>query len=302
MAVSTIARSGLSTFDKFQRTSAGASTTPGLFVAVGQANIITSSDGITWTNRSTSASQLALVNRDSTSGAWYAFANDFTASTNKQWFSADGTTWAAENWPPNNLAGSNSYYTEDRQFAWYSTSGSQAGIANLRFSGTSSGTTWVNNPPAGFRNRYMMFNAGVVATSTNGGASWTDGVVTASSGWVTENIWLIHNGGTISSSTNGTSWTTRLSGTGWSSARFRRANGILFFFDSGNSRTTLYTSPDGITWTARTIPSMAVQDVTYGNGRYVIVGYSGALATSDDAITWTARTVTPTILWGVHFA
>jgi hypothetical protein len=58
------------------------------------------------------------------------------------------------------------------------------------------------------------------------------------------------------------------------------------------------TSPDGITWTARTIPSGAsagdYKAITYGN-EFVAVGgnttFGSICATSPDGITWTARTI-----------
>lgn len=53
------------------------------------------------------------------------------------------------------------------------------------------------------------------------------------------------------------------------------------------------TSPDGITWTSRTIPSSSFTDVIYANGLYVAYGaWAGGtpIATSPDGVTWTART------------
>ena len=53
------------------------------------------------------------------------------------------------------------------------------------------------------------------------------------------------------------------------------------------------TSPDGITWTTRTIPGGGdIRAVTYGNGLFVAVGYFTQNAyTSPDGITWTTRTI-----------
>jgi hypothetical protein len=61
------------------------------------------------------------------------------------------------------------------------------------------------------------------------------------------------------------------------------------------------TSPDGVTWTSRTLPPTNVwwSDVTYGSGQFVAVGTRNAtggpflnVATSPDGITWTLRTTT----------
>jgi hypothetical protein len=67
------------------------------------------------------------------------------------------------------------------------------------------------------------------------------------------------------------------------------------------------TSPDGITWTARTAAvSSGWFAVTYGNGTFVAVAFTGAgsrVMTSPDGITWTARTAAAQYNWnGVTFA
>jgi len=69
------------------------------------------------------------------------------------------------------------------------------------------------------------------------------------------------------------------------------------------------TSPDGVTWTSRTLPTPNVSwsDVTYGNGQFVAVGARATgelnVATSPDGITWTLRTTTIVAgLWcGVNY-
>ena len=51
------------------------------------------------------------------------------------------------------------------------------------------------------------------------------------------------------------------------------------------------TSPDGITWTARTssFGSTTILAITFGNGLFVAGGENGKIATSPDGITWTQR-------------
>lgn len=58
---------------------------------------------------------------------------------------------------------------------------------------------------------------------------------------------------------------------------------------SSLTTTTAASSPDGVTWTSRTIPSGAYHQVIYGGGQFVAIGL-GCAATSPDGITWTART------------
>lgn len=68
---------------------------------------------------------------------------------------------------------------------------------------------------------------------------------------------------------------------------------------SGIPTSFIHTSPEGITWTART-PSEAMwfQDIAFGNGLFVAVARSGTnrIMTSSNGITWTSRTtaITPT--------
>jgi hypothetical protein len=68
------------------------------------------------------------------------------------------------------------------------------------------------------------------------------------------------------------------------------AFGNSVFVAIGTSSTNAATSPDGITWTARTIPSGAYYAVIYAAGLFVAIGTS-VCATSPDGITWTARTI-----------
>jgi hypothetical protein len=59
------------------------------------------------------------------------------------------------------------------------------------------------------------------------------------------------------------------------------------------------TSPDGVTWTSRTIPGSGTwRSVTYGEGLFVAVG-SGThpIKTSPDGISWTSRTFPESLTW-----
>jgi hypothetical protein len=311
MAVSTVLRSGLSTFDKFQRTSAGASSTPGLFVAAGNSSIVTSPDGITWTTRTSGGSGIGLVDRDPISGTWSTFTNNGSAPGGGNWFSADGSTWTQQFSPPNQRSGRNGLFTEDRQFVDFDTSNRWQRIGNVQLFGGASGSAVVGDKGSAFRNRYIYSAnfGGDVFTSVNGGASWLidDGSITnATQVWATDTQFLVSNSTAILSSANGGTFTSRATA-GFTVSGFRRANGLIFAYNFGSASTAVMTSPDGITWTTRTIPNMIVRDISYGAGNWVLVGYNsggsaGAIATSPDGITWTARTTTASGLEGVLFA
>lgn len=98
---------------------------------------------------------------------------------------------------------------------------------------------------------------------------------------------------TVSSaySTDGVSWT--LGGnTSYNSRFIAYGDGKFVVVPSIGGASTVDTSPDGVTWTQRTLPSSANwSKVAYGNGIWVaITADMSAMATSPDGITWTART------------
>jgi hypothetical protein len=69
---------------------------------------------------------------------------------------------------------------------------------------------------------------------------------------------------------------------------------------SGTPTSTYYTSPTGVTWTSRALPAtLRWRSVTFANGYFVAVGFSGSAATTSiytsvDGINWVARTVPST--------
>lgn len=64
------------------------------------------------------------------------------------------------------------------------------------------------------------------------------------------------------------------------------ANGLFVAVGTNN----VQTSTNGTTWTTRTIPVGTWTSLTFGGGLFVAAGTSGVIATSPDGITWTART------------
>jgi hypothetical protein len=111
----------------------------------------------------------------------------------------------------------------------------------------------------------------------------------------------VGNNGTLYSSSDGITWTSRTSGFG-TTAIFTVAYGNGLFVAAGNSG-ILTTSTDGITWTARTsnMGSNQIQQVVYANSVWVGVGYgggttnTGGIIYSTDGITWTRKSQSLTV-------
>ena len=89
-------------------------------------------------------------------------------------------------------------------------------------------------------------------------------------------------------SKNGTEWEkiSILSGSTFYDVAY--GNNIYVIVGTGG---TVYSSPDGITWTSRTSGvSVDLNKIIYANGMFVAVGVNGKIITSSDGITWTSRT------------
>ena len=87
----------------------------------------------------------------------------------------------------------------------------------------------------------------------------------------------------------------------WTSITY--GNGL--FVAVASLGTIAATSPDGVTWTQRTIPSGDWQSVTYGNGLFVAIGAQGnnSVITSPDGVNWTQRTLpaTSAYWWSITY-
>lgn len=97
--------------------------------------------------------------------------------------------------------------------------------------------------------------------------------------------------GTIITSSDGITWTSRTSGTA------NNLNSVVCGYNSSfgcvavGSNGTILTSPDGITWTSRTSGTTnKLNDIALYNGSYTVAGDSGTLLTSTNSTTWTTQT------------
>lgn len=138
----------------------------------------------------------------------------------------------------------------------------------------------------------MLVDPGLPPAPPPPGTSWIGTYTTGTALFgvaASANIFVaVGTSGTIVTSPDGITWTTRTSGTTndlW---------GCVYTgtqFVAVGKLSTVLTSPDGITWTTRTLPSPLLNliGVAWGNGQIIVVGESGACRTSPDGITWTIR-------------
>jgi hypothetical protein len=305
----------LSNFDKFQRTSAG--NLPQTFLVTGLAGtVLTSPDGITWTSRSGLPNQqITAPHRNGT------LLCVFDASNNR-WTSPDGATW-----------------TKNGQAAMFAGSA----VPSMAFSQFNPNDRTVNifsTSPVITANGYMfdvtnavgIGDATVVGSSVRATGYATNGSVFLFSGGNNSSNFLWRSstikGGQLAvqaygfsgnslsvafgaglfvlGDAGGTNMWTSPDGLTWTA---RGTAGVYVTFLNGLflsfGGTSLFTSPDGINWTSRTVTgigSNSIYQIVFGNGLYVLIGNTGFIATSPDGINWTARTSgTTNQLNGVYF-
>lgn len=315
MAVSTVARSGLSTFDKFQRTNGNSFAQ--LFVATGASNTcLTSPDGITWTSRTLTGSTFTIT-APHRNGSLLCVIDE----ANNRFTSADGVTWVQNG----QLAGNYATGTLRAAFAAYNPNDGTVNIFSRNIVTNASGYMFdVTNATCIGDTQILGTLASSTGYATNGSVYIFSGVAGSNYLWKTTtrkggqpaaqaygsstaSLGVVYgaglfvvsdsNGTGLWSSPDGTTWTGR--GTGARYVYF--ANGLFL----ANDGASLWTSTDGITWTSRTVTgigSNAISQIVYGNGLYVLVANTGFIATSPDGITWTSRTSgTTNRLNGVYF-
>lgn len=228
----------------------------GLFVVSGDAGVATSPDGITWTARSSAViSQTTYGQRGVVYRAGYFFV---AGDVGKIAYSTNGTAWATTTvWTGTNKID-----------AIGINGGTLIAIgANGKLAVNETGSTWAEK------------------TAPQGSSAVT---VT---GYGLGKYLLADSLGNIGVSSDGSTWVSGGAPLGGTDAIYGFAANSSLIVAVGNSG-KVYTSPDGVTWTARssTFSTSAVRGVVWSGTQFVIVGDGGKLATSPDGITWTSRT------------
>ncbi len=230
----------------------------GQFVGGGYGgSLSTSADGSAWTIR-----QNILINnvRDVTFGnGRYVAVNSNANSTVA--VSVDGINWTTAG----NIAG-----TANALAGVTYGDGRYVAVGTNVILSSTDGTTWINNSPSG--------------TFTLNGVAFGDGTFLA-----------VGNSGVAYRSTNGVNWAL-VTATGTTSSLTSVAFGTAMFTAVGASGAVTTSSNLGITWTATSAGSAALNAVRFLNRRFVIVGASSTVLTSQVMLAPAALTLTPQTL------
>ena len=159
----------------------------------------------------------------------------------------------------------------------------------------------------GYRNGTTTIENPVIVTSRNG-ITWTGRTSPVTDKWLygvtygNGTFVAVGLDGTLLTSPDGITWTKRAlpeTGATFNLYAVTYANGTfvaggyssLYFVYTVNS--AILTSPDGITWTRRTLPetNKHIDGIAYGNGTFVAIASEGAIYTSPDGITWATGTL-----------
>ena len=265
----------------------------GLFVAVGGFNILTSPDGIIWTPQSSgSANSLSGITHGNGIFVVGGYLGVILTSPN-------GVTWTTRS----------SGITDNLSGIAYGNGSFVAvgGFSNIGPSGSiltsPDGVTWTTRSSGSSNNLF--------------GVAYGNGTFVAVGYTAVNPSCSTGQCATILTSSDGAAWSVRFSDTSGQSgtppagSSFRGVtygNGIFVAVgyavgSSGNLTGAIFTSSDGITWTARFFgsPINFLLGVTYGDGTFVVAGEHGIL-TSPDGITWTSRLSDNSIgLYGVTY-
>ena len=261
----------------------------------------TSPDGATWTQRA--AGTAPFFTDMLRVGTRWVGVGTFNNASGAQW-SDDGLVWTAATGQFNQTP---ERVTHDgTRFVAFSSALSSQGEAYVSPDGKSwtlmapGNQKWtrIARSPAGLM---VAVSFGRVQTSTDG-INWTYGVAPSISSGLIDVEWFaplnqfvllsqVAANNFVFFSTDGLNWTTG------SSVSYNTAIGAsptLLVNVPGFTNASpppIFTSPDGVNWTARTNPATAaLNNVQWLGDRWIALGSNGTVLTSPDGISWTART------------
>ena len=233
----------------------------GMFICIGKDTILTSSDGINWTNR--------ILTTNILTGIVYSKRLDLfvvcgvtSSSANRPYIytSSDGISWTSYYYST-----TEHQYFQDIIYSEYSRL--FVGVSSTNSIETSSdGITWTQVNP-GLTYKVLW------------GVTYSESL---------HLFVAVGESGTILTSSNGTSWVSRTSGVSNQLNKITYSESLGLFVAVGNNGVIL-TSSDGINWnTVTSNVSAILSNVKYFEilGLFVIVGNNGVILTSFDGINW----------------
>lgn len=279
-------------------------------VAGNSTTVNTTSNGITWTAR-TSAMPSAAVWKSVTWGESIGkFVAVSTTSSSAGAYSTDGISWssstlpAADNWLAVNFG--NGYYVAtcgaSSTQAAYSSDGTSWSTATLSTTGDWRSVCWGNTGGNGTWVA-VSYNSSDATYSTDNGASWTTASLPSSANWsaVTYGngvfVAVAYGSTKAAYSTDGITWYESVlpASRNWTSIAFDE--GVKKFAAMAPSSTSgCATSPDGISWTTRTIASATFTAVCntpfkWGSGDTLTIN-NGSIVTVNTSQTKFWKTIT----------
>ena len=183
----------------------------------------------------------------------------------------------------------------------FATSVADAAAYNVTVSGQPAGQTCSVSNGGGAISGSNVTTVGVSCVDNSAGAladwEWANplpqGNTIMDAVWDSNQFVIVGTFGTVRTSPDGLTWTTRDAGTG-SNLNGIAWNGSQFIAVGGYG--TVVSSPDGVAWTAQSIGSTyTLYSVVWDGSQFVAVGqeeandFGGAIATSPDGVTWAVQ-------------
>lgn len=255
----------------------GVTSNPSQFVIVGASGtILTSSDGAIWTPRNSQGG--SALRGVVWSGTQFLIAGDGLQT------SFDGITWVRQGGAWGNTM--NSVVWSGNRFMAAGTFGTtQTSADGIAWTGTPFLSSWDLTGVTWFKDQFIVVGLnGAIFTSAIVPAEANSLYAIASSETQAVTVGAL---GTILTSSDGISWTTRSSNI--TTHLYGVASGGSQFIAVGDLGTIL-TSSDLVTWTKQTSgTSTRLRGITWTGSEYIAVGDSGAILTSPNSTSWTPQ-------------
>ncbi|CAB4123473.1 hypothetical protein UFOVP46_4 [uncultured Caudovirales phage] len=257
----------------------------GLFIAGGASGTMSySPDGINWTTRTSGFSANAINALTFGNGLFIAGGAAGTMTT-----SADGITWTSR---------TSGFTTNAINALTYG--------KNLYVAGGVAGTLTTSTDGITWTSRTSGFGANAINGLTFGLGQFAAAGASIDNGSYSSGLYVaVGAAGTLTTSPDGITWTSRTSGFGAnaiSAVAFGYSNQITEssgytnhsaqpLFVAVGAAGTITTSPDGITWTARTSGvSTAIASIVFANGLFVATTTTSVYLFSTDGVNWSHGT------------